>query len=185
MSETIRLLRQEHKNIAKLLNILERQLTLLDEAEPPDYEMLGDIADYFLGYPDRCHHPKEDIIFQKLKEHDPANGGMARDLEAEHREVAQSAHRLSEAVKNMTADVEVPRDAIHRVIMGFIDYERRHMKMEEELFFPAALKALTAEDWAEIDARVTDQADPLFGHEVEKQFKDLSEHIQRWEQEKP
>jgi hypothetical protein len=32
----------------------------------------------------------------------------------------------------------------------FIDYERRHMAMEEPLVFPAALKALRSADWAEM-----------------------------------
>jgi hemerythrin-like domain-containing protein len=183
MPEAIRLLRQEHANIAKLLNVLEHQLALFDEAEQPDYDILQGIADYFLTYPDRCHHPKEDIIFRKLKERDTAGAGEVGDLEAEHREGSRLAHQLAEAVKNVLEDVEVPRDAFHRVAWHFIDHERRHMKMEDDVFFPAALKALTPDDWAEIDARISDETDPLFGHEIEEQFKNLWEHIVNWEQE--
>lgn len=183
MPEAIRLLRKEHANIAKLLNVLEGQLALIDEAQRPDHDVLKGVADYFLDYPDRCHHPKEDVIFRKLKERDPAAARLAGDLEAEHGEIARSARRLSEAVKNLQEDVEVPRDAIHRVISRFIDSEREHMKMEEETFFPAALSSLTPEDWEAIDARITDRADPLFGYEVEKQFENLSEHILKWERE--
>ncbi len=51
------------------------------------------------------------------------------------------------------------------------------MEMEETAFFPAALKALGPEDWAEIDAQVSDPDDPLFGAKVEKRFAALRQEI--------
>jgi hemerythrin-like domain-containing protein len=183
MLEALRLLRQEHENIARLLNILERQLAVFDRAEPPDYDILQAIADYFLGHPDLCHHPKEDIVFGKLQERDPGRAAEAGDLKAEHREISRLARQLADAAENVLGDVEVARDAFHRVVRHFIDHERRHMKMEEEVFFPAALEALTPDDWAEIDARISDQTDPLFGPEVAERFKDLWTHIVSSEQE--
>ncbi len=49
--------------------------------------------------------------------------------------------------------------------------------MEETAFFPAAPKALGPEDWAEIDAQVSDREDPLFGAKVERRFAALREGI--------
>ena len=45
--------------------------------------------------------------------------------------------------------------------------------MEEMRFFPAAERALTASDWSEIEAAVTNPDDPLFGCHVEKKYCDL------------
>ena len=49
--------------------------------------------------------------------------------------------------------------------------------MQETAFFPAALKALGPEDWAAIDAQVSDREDPLFGAKVERRFAALREGI--------
>ena len=57
------------------------------------------------------------------------------------------------------------------------------MKMEEERFFPLALEKSTAEDWAEIDARITDADDPLFGGDALAEFAALRKDLLRWEEE--
>src|SRR6202051_3979827 len=71
MPELIEILREDHRNIETLLLVLERELDIFDRAEQPDYEVVQAIIDYFRDYPDRCHHPKEDAVFAKLKTRDP------------------------------------------------------------------------------------------------------------------
>jgi hypothetical protein len=51
------------------------------------------------------------------------------------------------------------------------------MDMEEERFFPVVAIALRPEDWAEIDAQLTDTQDPLFGETVGKGFEALRNEI--------
>jgi hypothetical protein len=57
------------------------------------------------------------------------------------------------------------------------------MAKEERLLFPSAVKALRAEDWAEINTRLNDRKDPLFDNSTEKKFHALQQTIVRWEQE--
>jgi hypothetical protein len=57
------------------------------------------------------------------------------------------------------------------------------MAMEERDFFPAAVKALQPQDWAEIAARLTDRRDPLFSDVVEERFEVVRSHILQLEQE--
>ena len=63
------------------------------------------------------------------------------------------------------------------MIEDFAQFYWRHIDREEKLFFPAALGSLTAKDWAEIDAQVTDHQDPLFGDKVGRRFRALSDGI--------
>src|SRR5215475_10644110 len=67
MVDIIQGLRQEHRNIESLLRVLERELSVFDRGERPDYEVVLAVIDYFKDYPDCCHHPKEDMIVEKLK----------------------------------------------------------------------------------------------------------------------
>ncbi len=67
----IDLLRQEHRNMEKLLLVLEQELSVFDWAERPDYEVVWKIISYFKVYPDAYHHPQEDLIFKKVEARDP------------------------------------------------------------------------------------------------------------------
>jgi hemerythrin-like domain-containing protein len=86
MTELLDILREEHRNIETLLRVLERELNIFDRAERPDYEVVQAVIDYFRDYPDRCHHPKEDVVFAKLKARDPAavrtSSSLAAGLQA-------------------------------------------------------------------------------------------------------
>jgi hemerythrin-like domain-containing protein len=183
MVEILRRLREEHRNIARVLNALEHQLAIFDRGEQPDYDVLVAAADYFTGFPDRCHHPKEDLIFRKLKKEDPAAIESIEDLELEHEKMAGLAGHFREAVQNVLEEVEVPREAFDAVVRHFIRDQHRHMQMEEEHFFPLALRVLGPQDWAEIDSQVTKEDDPLFGSEASRSFEALLRQILKWEQE--
>ncbi|HMK71560.1 MAG TPA: hemerythrin domain-containing protein, partial [Xanthobacteraceae bacterium] len=72
MTSIIETLREEHRNIEELLLVLEQELIVFDRNERPDYEVIQAVVRYFEDYPDCCHHPKEDMIFEKLKARDSA-----------------------------------------------------------------------------------------------------------------
>ncbi|MBR1208505.1 hypothetical protein JQ562_16355 [Bradyrhizobium sp. AUGA SZCCT0051] len=57
------------------------------------------------------------------------------------------------------------------------------MMVEERDFFPAALKALLPQDWAEVASTLTDHKDPLFGDAAEETFDASRAHILRLELE--
>jgi hypothetical protein len=48
---------------------------------------------------------------------------------------------------------------------------------------PAAVNGLRPDDWAEIDARLSDRKDPLFNGVIETKFQALQRTILRWERE--
>ncbi len=91
MSNIIQILLEEHRNIDKLLLVLEHELEVFDRSEEPDYEILRAIIQYFQDYPENCHHPKEDMVFEKLKMRDPAAASRVGDVEAEHVKLKPSA----------------------------------------------------------------------------------------------
>ena len=176
-------LRQEHRNIEKLLQVLERELKVFARGERPDYEVIQAVIAYFQVYPDVYHHPPENLVFQKLKARDSTAAANIGDLEAAHRSGSDRLRRVAQAVDSVLADRELLRQAVEDVIRNFIEQERRHIAMEERDFFPAAVKALEPQDWMEITSRLTDQPDPLFSEFVEERFEDVRRHIMQLEHE--
>jgi hemerythrin-like domain-containing protein len=176
-------LRQEHRNIEKLLQVLERELKVFARGERPDYEVIRAVIAYFQVYPDVYHHPPENLVFQKLKARDSTAAAKIGDLEAAHRSGSDRLRQVAQAVDSVLADRELLRQAVEDVIRDFIEQERRHIAMEERDFFPAAVKALEPQDWMEITSRLTDQPDPLFSEIVEGRFDAVRRHIIQLEQE--
>lgn len=183
MSNIIQILLEEHRNIDKLLLVLEHELEVFDRSEEPDYEILQAVIQYFQDYPESCHHPKEDMVFEKLKVRDPAAANRIGDVEAEHQVETKRLRRLVEAVEEILAGREFLRQTFHDVVHDFIEHQRQHMDKEERLLFPAAVQGLRPDDWAELDARLNDRKDPLFNGVIETKFHALQRTILRWQRE--
>jgi len=183
MVDIIEGLRQEHRNIESLLGVLEQELSVFDRGERPDYEVVLAVIDYFKDHPDSCHHPKEDMIVEKLKARDPGAAATVGDLEAQHQEGARRLRRVAQAVERVLSDQDLLRQTVHDIIADFVKQERQHMDMEERVVFPVALNALRPEDWADIVLRWADRYDPFYQPGFEQKFNTLRRNILEMEAE--
>lgn len=180
MSEVVLLLRIEHQNMSMLLDVLERQLTSLERGDSAAVKMASSVMDYFRVYPDRCHHPKEDLIFRTLASRDPSAAQAVGDLLAEHRTLTALGDALAEALADrLSAPSESPSrpDRIADLGWAFLASSRRHMEEEDRHFLPAALRVLSDDDWEEIEFCIFDTPDPLFSEPVERRFRALLDDI--------
>ena len=180
MTDVLDAIHEDHANMAKMLDALERQLAVFDAGETPDYDIVRGVVDYCLDYPDLYHHPKEDLVFERLRAVDPAAAAAVGDLPGEHAELAALTRRLEEAVKAVLGDLEVPRGRFEETLRVFLDAYRQHMDREESAFLPAARRALSAADLAEIQDRLDRPDDPLFGAPGEDRFAALRQDILDW-----
>ncbi len=183
MTRIIETLREDHRNIEELLLVLEQELSVFDRNERPDYEIMQAVISYFEDYPDCCHHPKEDMIFEKLKARDPVAAESVGDLEAEHQNERQRLRRVADMIRSILTNHEIVRQSFDHVMHDFIERERKHMEMEERFLFSAAVNALRAEDWAGIDARWSDWKDSMFNVAFEEKCQSIRERILHWQQE--
>jgi len=173
-------LRDEHKNVEKLLKILENQSTNAAGDGRPDYDLMEDIAEYFLAYPDAIHHPFENMIYDKLAQRRPDQARDLGDLVAEHTRIADATRSLANTLRLINQDGAVTQQEFLTIMQDFIAGQRAHMQKEEAVFFPAAEQALTAEDWNAIDTRFKSHTDPVFGDNLEERFVTLRNRIFSW-----
>jgi hemerythrin-like domain-containing protein len=173
----------EHRNISRLLAILERELEIFDVGESPDYEVIRSIISYFEVYTEIYHHRQEDLVFAKLAIRDPATAKRIGNLAREHRSGSDRLRKVAEAIDLVLSDEEILREKVDAIIREFITQERRHMTMEDQQFFPAAIKALKPQDWDDIAAAVDSHSDPLFSDVTEDRFNQVREYILRMEED--
>jgi hemerythrin-like domain-containing protein len=162
-SSLITTINEEHRTIAKLLHLIDHQVMLFAESASPDLDLLHLIMDYTQAFPDLYHHPKEDAIFSKLKELDPTMAAQIDALLEDHRNMPQVSRKFANLVEQLIEDATMPRDAFIKAAVDYVDFQRNHMMREVGDVFPAAMRVLTAEDWAELEAAVDHGEDPIAG----------------------
>ena len=143
---------------------------MFDRGDRTNYELVVAIIDYFKDYPDSCHHPKEDMIFDRLKWRDPKAAATIGDLRSEHEEGAGRLRRAGQVIERVLGDQELLRETVDAIIRDIIAHERQNMKMEEQIFFPAGLDTLQLSDWADIALKLADRHDPLSGPDLDQKF---------------
>ena len=177
MSDIIFMLRLEHGNTARLLGLLEDQLRRLEKGASVDTDLLQLAYEYLSGYPQKCHHPKENLLFDLLQRRDPLAAETLADLVAEHDFLTQSTQALGQELRDALGRGKGPDERFAASLRAFIDRQREHMAREERDFFPAALHSLEPDDYAELDYRLFDQRDRLFDDQSEAHFERLRSEI--------
>lgn len=171
---------RDHRNMVVLLNVLHEELERYRHTKQVDFEVLSRLVDYILNFPELRHHPREDLIFKHLKRSSPHALQEAETVLAEHKELAALTRRLSAAIRNLWQDVAMPRAEFESLVEKYIETYRRHMRQEEDLYFPLALMNLRASDWSAIEAEAAlPGADPLFDGKVDRDFQALHDRILR------
>ncbi|PIW27416.1 MAG: hemerythrin [Rhodospirillales bacterium CG15_BIG_FIL_POST_REV_8_21_14_020_66_15] len=181
MSDVMWKLRDDHKKLARLMDLIAREVRVFDAGETPDYELVANILDYTQNYPDLYHHPVEDHVLAKLRLRDPEAAANVGDLVQEHEKLGALTRRFAAALHNVVQDETLPRDWFVDIAGDYLTFQRRHMQMEEVVFFPAALRALTEDDWRVIQNTITMPDDPLFGDgEDQERYDRLHREILKW-----
>ena len=162
MSNVIAALERDHANIAKLLDILESEILAIEVGKTPDYPLLQDIMRYMTQYPDRFHHPKEDLIFVQLLKREPGVRDDVEDLLEEHISIALAGQEFDRLLRTSAVDSVEVREQLGASGFAYIRALREHMLKEERKLFALAKAIFTKEDWQVIDEAVKAIDDPLF-----------------------
>ena len=174
MPDTLVLLRLEHRNFVRVLDVLDAMTDRLERGDTIDGRLLDQVFRYFLGYPECCHHPKEDLVYERLRRRDPTTAARVGDLLADHQALGEQTHAAAARARKATGGVD---PGLVEVLRRFSEATRRHLRTEEEEIFPAMVRTLTREDWDEIDFTLFDQKDPVFDLRAETEFRALRRAI--------
>lgn len=169
MQPLITSLKLEHKRMANLLSLLEEEMDRFKNGEVLDYLFVSSILEYLTRTVQHKHHAIEDEIFRKLLVRDPTGATTVGEIREEHDKLAFLCDALKEAVSNVEQDNELPRMWFVSIVNEYRSALWYHMRDEEKLFYPLAIKRLTEADWTEI----SDHTKLVFNEEFDA--KELSE----------
>ena len=84
---------------------------------------------------------------------------------------------VAQAIENVLNDQEVLREGVDQIVRDFIDNERKHIALEEEVVFPAIVDTLEPRDWADVALTLADRYGPPSAADFEEQFNTLRRNI--------
>lgn len=178
MSNTLEELQFDHRNIARLLSLLEAQIESMHGVDEADYGLMQEIMLYMTSYPDITHHPKEDLMFERLEARDERAHAPIADLVKEHKELGFKGMALRDIVDRAVEGDALARKEVESRGRHYIELLRRHMEKENKEVFPLAEQSLNEEDWEHIAAAFAAHEDPLFGSVVQGDYGTLAKSIQ-------
>lgn len=173
----------DHRHMAVLLELLSSDMAALREdlEDAVDLERLRQIMDYFSGYPDRIHHPREETMLEVFLERHAPSEAMKNAWErvrAQHITLPQLTRGVLEMLDAATHDVAVPRERLVERLHDFIVSQREHLVMEEREILPYLEKTMDDEDWLEVNTRMPDSVDPMFGEQIQAEYRELYQLLQ-------
>lgn len=180
MADVLHQLRREHRDLEKLIAVLEQQAATAARGESADFNLMQSILQYLGNYPDLLHHPKEDLIYDRLKQRDPALAAGVSEIVEEHYTLEHMTRQLAGMVEARMRREAPPQDDMDAFAREFVGRYRRHIAVEEDELFPRALDVLDDSDWAAIDEAVSPDTDPLFDGAVAAQYQALHHEIMRF-----
>ncbi|MDE2345987.1 MAG: hemerythrin domain-containing protein, partial [Gammaproteobacteria bacterium] len=80
-------LRREHAGMRKIIFVIRSQLDLIERHAEPDLILLTNALYYMRKFPSVVHHPKEELIFEKLLARGAPVQKEVEQLHAQHEEI--------------------------------------------------------------------------------------------------
>jgi len=176
-SDIIKRLWEEHRNIDSLLRILGRQLAGIRQGDKPDYHLMYDIAHFLTYYPDRYHHPFEDLVFARLAELQPELAAEVAGIEKRHHQLAFDGGKLCYLIGEIIDGLFVSRAELLRTGTAYIESYREHLHAEEDGLFNVLESSLTPADRVVLVSAFHWQTDDVFSEEASGEYRHLREAI--------
>lgn len=184
------LIRNDHRNLAILLDLLRDKVVRLENGQPINYALIRDVIEYMQEYADRYHHKYEDTVYSYYLNR-KGDAKALNKLEQEHDRLTADTASFRELIELILLDSVVPSDTFRARLQAFIDQQQQHMAYEDREILPLLEAHLGFKDWEQIDsnfspfaearaARATvELLDPLFGPQLAQRYRDLAQRLQR------
>lgn len=138
--EALEQLRQEHKAIKTMLDIVEAIASRLDTGGNVDPNDLGLLLEFISVFSDTCHHGKEeDLLFPAMERAGiPREGGPIGCMLSEHDQGREQVRRMREATAAYTQGDVRAGPVIAASARTYAGILREHIDKEDTILYPMA-----------------------------------------------
>lgn len=142
-------LKIEHGLIDQMVKAIRDKTVKVTMKEDSELVFIDTAVDFLRTYADRTHHGKEeDILFRELKEKDlsPEDQETMEELVEEHVYARETVGELVEAKEAYLQGDDDALDTVLLKIGALLELYPKHIKKEDDGFFPAAMRYFDADE---------------------------------------
>jgi hemerythrin-like domain-containing protein len=163
--ESIQIIRDEHTTLAAMLRsfgmMVERGC---DDAPETYFDVMRAMLFYIDEFPERLHHPKEsELLFPRVARLVPETQELIARLDKDHANGESAVRELQHLLLAWELLGDSRRASFEAAAKRYLAFYLEHMRLEETVILPAAVKVLNDADWKELDAAFATNCDPLTG----------------------
>lgn len=162
---SLRMIHDEHASLRAVL----RSMGMMVERGPDEqpevfFDLLRAMLFYMDEFPEKQHHSKEtELLFPTLA----ARSAVAREVIAQ---LAEERARVQTKIRELQQQLpawemlgDSRREVFETNLKAYVDLFMGHIKIEESVVIPEALKVLGASDWRQLDASFMSHCNPVSG----------------------
>jgi hemerythrin-like domain-containing protein len=149
---SIRTLTREHSLILQQLENLGLARQRIEAGQWPPVEFFEAALAFAREFADRFHHFKEEFLLFGLVARSK-EGRLDAEIGAlrfQHERCRQAVEEIERALPGYRSGDEFAATALAFGLSGYVTLLRRHISLEEEIFFPLAAGVLTEEEDVEL-----------------------------------
>lgn len=186
MHPILRQLHTDHHHIQLLLNCLDREVDCFDYdcQRPADMALMLSAFEYFQVYPDKWHHPSEDIIFKCLLEKKTNARKVIKQVLKEHEVIVLETKEIVQSFRTVADGCIISVGELLDSAHHFITLQRTHLEKENEYIYPLIDKVFSIEEWQKIGTEIKIKSDPLFNDQSKVEYEHLYKYITELEKDK-
>jgi len=174
-------LRKDHQQMKQLLMIMEAEVRRFISGERLDGELFSSVLEYLNRRVLINHHQVEDRMFELAMKRGAISSGNRHNIPLEHEKIGFLSGALEDAISKVEQDNELPRIWLMSVAQEYIQAQRRHMREEELILFPACARGLLEEDWRAVNETMISRKEDY--QVVEDELEEMRRDVIAWHQE--
>jgi hemerythrin-like domain-containing protein len=165
LHESVQIIHDEHAALAAMLRSIGMMVERGPGKEPENFfEVLRAMLFYIDEFPERLHHPKEsDLLFPRVMRLAPETTVAIARLDQDHAKGESAVRELQHLLLAWELIGDSRRAAFDAAAKRYLAFYLEHMRLEETLILPVALRVLNDVEWQELDAAFAVNCDPLTG----------------------
>jgi hemerythrin-like domain-containing protein len=173
-------LRAEHRHMGSVMQLFTDQLKAIEGGELVDTHVVYEIMEYMVTWPDRFHHPREDLIYARVAEADARAADDVDTLQRDHDHTAKRGREVLRDIERWRLG-EVSGEIVIKSGRNYVDHIHEHMNLEEKLVFPRIEATLNHQDWRELteDDELRAVSVSVFGPRVQREFRNMTRKLRR------
>lgn len=165
IQSSIQIIHDEHTALASMLRSIGMMLDRGPGANRQAFfEVMRAMLFYIDEFPEQRHHPKEtELLFPPVARLAPETREAIAQLDQDHARGEVAVRELLHQLLAWELLGETRREAFETATRRYLSFYLEHMRLEETVVLPAAMRVLSEEDWRGIDAAFETNCDPLTG----------------------